>query len=103
MLLYLCVSLSRAFSCFVFREHPNTLSLVDNNGTVMYKTDYDGPHQYDLHPELKIAYHAFAPSGNVTVSARLELCRKDFPFHQSNVLLFTVSMICIIQKKINNY
>ena len=45
------------------------VSLVDGNGTVVYQSEYRGPHK-PYHPELS-PYNAYAPNGTVKVGLRM--------------------------------
>ena len=50
---------------FVFSQNPNTVSLVDDNDTVVFQTSYIGPLNNSQHPELSVFYNAYAPKGTV--------------------------------------
>ena len=49
-----------------YREDPNVVYLLRDNGSVAYQTKYRGPHPKS-HPEFS-SYSAFSPNGTVEVS-----------------------------------
>ncbi len=49
-----------------FSEKPNTVSVIRENGSVVFQTEYKGPHP-KYHQELS-PYSAFAPNGTAEVN-----------------------------------
>jgi len=54
------------------REKPNTVELIDGNGTTMYETAYRGPPvdgdpRPADHPEVTEPYIAYSPNASVQV------------------------------------